>query len=248
MHYICRNGQKNDLHRLVLWNLITHYTTLRISIGLCFLAFIAGIVSSWEKKLDLCLAPRLKTGWHFWEQTDLTYRAYQKYVRSLNLENVHKSQFGSYHENTLEMCVIGSRSKLEKAELIQAEKAFRQISYQARQLVKYKPNLMLDLNIDMSVVNRNLSLKKHHIETRYEKALFKGITLTSTEQQYIEYLIFNTSHKGIAYKHNCSETAVRKVITNIKRKLGNDSMSTQAMMTHLNEIGLFNVISQKFTN
>ena len=111
-------------------------------------------------------------------------------------------------------------------------------------IIKSKPNVLLDFR----GVERIPDLSKFDMpqDIQYEKSNFKGVILTAKEQLYIEYLLFNLSHKEIAHKQGCSQTAVRQIFINIKRKLGCIHMPTSTLVRKLNEHGVLSLYSIKF--
>lgn len=78
----------------------------------------------------------------------------------------------------------------------------------------------------------------------YSWALFQGdLVLTTKEQSFIEHLILNMTQKEIASRLQCSVKTVRKKQVSIKRKLGDSSMTTSAMMIELRKRGILSMFS-----
>tara|TARA_B100001094_G_scaffold98535_1_gene94743 strand:+ start:306 stop:1076 length:771 start_codon:yes stop_codon:yes gene_type:complete len=199
-----------------------------------------------EQDLDLHIAQRLKSGWKFWDKEDITFKKYEKFLAIKNVPDTHKNQIVSERPDGFEMLAVSSHNKLTQFEQMHVEKAFRSMSYQAESVIKSKPNILLDFRGVEQIPN--LSKPNALPEMQYEKSNFKGLILTAKEQLYIEYLLFNLSHKEVAYKQNCSQTAVRKIYLNIKRKLGCSYMPTSTLLKKLNEHDVLSLYSIKFNS
>jgi DNA-binding CsgD family transcriptional regulator len=79
----------------------------------------------------------------------------------------------------------------------------------------------------------------------YMKVNFGDLVLTAKEQLYIEFIIFNIAHKEIAHRQDVSETSVRKLLSNIKRKLENESMSNSTLLPELRRRGVLEIFSNR---
>jgi DNA-binding CsgD family transcriptional regulator len=196
-----------------------------------------------EQDLDLHIAPRLIPGWRFWESEDLTFQNYQKFLNKKDVSNPNKCQIVSEIPYGFEMLAVSSYQRLTKHEQIPLERALRNLSYHASCVLKMKPNLLLDFRGAESIPSAKYIVQT---EIPYQKSNFKGLILTAKEQLYIEYMLFNLTYKEIAYQQRCSETAVRKVVFNIKRKLGCEHLPVSKLLIKLNEYGVLSQMSHKF--
>ncbi len=212
------------------------------------------MIQSWyyeylEKGLDLLVADRLKSKMNYWSHSDQVYSNYHKHIRKNYTDKFfYKFDLVNKIPEGYELLAIGVHKKLSNCELLELQRAFRVISYQASQIRKRYPNSCIELRAYEAVHDlfHIENKEKENMISQYEKSKFGDIILTPKEQQYIEYTLFNLTHKEISYKHNCSQTAVRKVISNIKRKLGNEYMPTSSMLIKLNEIGALGLCSRNF--
>jgi len=196
-----------------------------------------------EHQYDMQIYKRLNPGLHYWDKSSDLYNRYKSQLDYHNIDKAYKCDLVIQNDQKFEMLTIACKQKLSGNEESLLEKYLRGFSYQAHKIMKNKKNILLDLKIPSDI---NLDLedeKKLNLSEQYEKSKFGDIVLTSKEIKYIENTIFNLSHKEIAYQNSCSQTAVRKVICNIKRKLGCESMPTSYMLKKLKEIGVLNIIS-----
>ncbi len=198
-----------------------------------------------EQGLDLSLASRLSQGTRYWDQTTQLYQKYNHFINTIDTHSPHRLDVITKTDDGFEMLTVSSDHLLTPSEHLQVEKALRVLSHQARYITKNKPNLTMDLRCVNELKNIEFE-KEGPCYSQYEKSKFGDVILTSKEQKYIEYMIFNKTQKEIAYLHSCSETAVRKVITNIKRKLGHEFMPNSQMMDLLGQIGVLSICSQSF--
>tara|TARA_B100001094_G_C18170890_1_gene795021 strand:- start:389 stop:1144 length:756 start_codon:yes stop_codon:yes gene_type:complete len=190
-----------------------------------------------EKGFDLSVADRLNSGSAFWKD-DSVFQAYKKCV---GIEKCYKLDLVVKTTKGYEMLILAGQKPLNTKDFTLLNRAFHQVSFLAHRIRQDKPNTLIHLK-PVNAIKLN-HYRDHQNDTsskvnKYTKAKFDNIILTPKEQLYIEYTLFNLTHKEIAYKHNCSQTAVRKVISNIKRKLGNEFMPTSQMLLSLNDKGV----------
>jgi DNA-binding CsgD family transcriptional regulator len=76
----------------------------------------------------------------------------------------------------------------------------------------------------------------------YQKGCFLGITLTAKEQCYLDYFALGLTYREIATRHGVSEVAVRKVYTNIKRKLNEPNLPSSQLLSRLHRRGFVPLI------
>lgn len=198
-----------------------------------------------EKGYDLSVAERLNEGANYWKEDDPMFTAYKKCV---GRDDCYKLDLVIKNESGFELLIVAGSSPLTAKGFNVLQKNFYQLSFQGHKIRKLKPNTMLEIDPIKSVTEKfynsgNDDSANLLDPSSYKKARFQEVILTAKEQLYIEYLIYNFTHKQIASKQGCSETAVRKVITNIKIKLGNAHMSASTMLLKLNDIGALAVCS-----
>ena len=199
-----------------------------------------------EKNFDRLISSRLKKGLNYWSPSDLVYQNYQKFVQQFNVQTPHKCDLVMPTEKGFEMLVVGVDHPLSKLEQTQLEKFLKYLSYEAHGIIKNKSNILLDLNMESA---QNCELPEQpsgKLYSNYQRSKFGNIILTAKELQYIEHLMFNFTRKEIAHEHDCTETAVRRIVANIKSKLGAEFMSTSDMFKRLNKLGVLNICSQSF--
>lgn len=199
------------------------------------------MVYSWyceymEKGYDLSIAPRLKQGTHYWTPDSRLMKAYRAYM---GVKTCYKLDLVKPTASGYELLIVGSKRPLTPTDFNLLQSAFYNMSLTAHKIRKEKPNTVLDFEAALTVkqqlaTNESISLEPH----TYHKSKFDQLILTPKEQQYIEYLMLNLSYKQIATQQGCSEIAVRKVLFNIKRKLGDASMPIAQMLKRLNELGV----------
>lgn len=198
-----------------------------------------------EKDLDVSGVNLLREGCFILPNNSVIKSAYNK------LENTqatsYKTLFCRRDEFGFELFGIVTEQELSNIDQIIMHKKLFNLSYEISRWVKHKKSIFTD--IKAYELARNQFDQSYGVsEIQYDKSKFRGnLILTTKEQQYIEYLLFNLTQKEIAYKHGVSETAVRKVILNIKRKLGYEYMSHTTMMIKLKELGVLGIYAQALT-
>jgi DNA-binding CsgD family transcriptional regulator len=214
------------------------------------------MIHSWyceylEKGLDLRVAERLKSKINFWSENDKLYNNYQKHIKDhYTSRDFYKFDIVNTVPEGFEMLAIGVHKKLSSEELIELQRAFRVLSYFAFQVRKRYRNCAIELRafdaVKQLFENQGIEPTDGALIDVYAKAKFGNVILTCKEQQYIEHLLFNLTYQEIAYKHCCSVIAVRKIYYNIKKKLGNEYMSSSMMLNQLNQLGVLSLCAKKF--
>ena len=200
-----------------------------------------------EQDLDLLTATRVAQASKYWDMQNTIHKKYNDFIEQRMKKNFYKIDFIQKNADSYELLTVGTERPFSPQEYLEIQKHFRHISYQADQIRKQKSHVLSELRPWREL--KNLHQEKSVIDTasEYEKAKFDDITLTAKEQLYIEYLMMNKTHKEIAFNHEVSDVAVRNVLRNIKRKLGNDYMSTSLMFKRLKSKGVLSVCSQSFS-
>lgn len=197
-----------------------------------------------EQDLDLEIASRLNVGTNYWNQSSRMFNSYKNFLGNADF---YKADFVVKTNTGFELFAVASRNPFACKDYITINHYFRSLSYSASKIRKAQPNIGVDLRAYQQVKTRfmeNNPLTQKAIDLPYAKSKFGDLILTAKEQQYVEYILFNLTHKEIAHKQDCSETAVRHVISNIKRKLGNEFMPSSHMLAALKEKGVLEVCAK----
>ena len=94
---------------------------------------------------------------------------------------------------------------------------FRELAYMLQKRLKSRPKLAQELRMVDAVKTQHALQDPLQVQDDTQKALFDGVALTAKELLYLDYLMMNLTQKEIAPQNQCSETAVRKVIMNVKK-------------------------------
>jgi DNA-binding CsgD family transcriptional regulator len=81
------------------------------------------------------------------------------------------------------------------------------------------------------------SLELYPPQKVYQKGCFGGVTLTAKEQRYLDYFALGLTYREIAVRHGVSEVAVRKIYSNIKRKLKEPKLPSSQLLSRLHRYG-----------
>tara|TARA_B100001094_G_scaffold235595_1_gene230636 strand:+ start:1215 stop:1958 length:744 start_codon:yes stop_codon:yes gene_type:complete len=195
-----------------------------------------------EKDLDISGINLLNEGCFILPNNSVIKSAYN------NLEQTqpdsYKTLFCRRDNFGFELFGVVTQKELSNIDQIFMNKSLFNLSYKVSRWVKNKTSIFTDIKA-YDLAKNKFDQCSGAPEIVYDKSKFRGnLILTTKEQQYIEYLLFNFTKKDIAYKHQCSETAVSNVITNIKRKLGYENMATPMMMIKLKELGVLGIYAQ----
>lgn len=154
-----------------------------------------------------------------------------------------KTVFVFRNTHGFEMFGTVTQQELTDFQQMMIKRFLWQLSHELHKYKKSKSSLYTPM-VGLEIVREKHMLQDSIQDISYQKARFNdALTLTAKEQRYLEHLLFQMTHKEIAHQHGCSETAVRKVIINIKRKLGCPYLSSSEMMRRLKHhgvLGMFN--------
>jgi DNA-binding CsgD family transcriptional regulator len=201
-----------------------------------------------DQNLHLQMLDRLHLGINQWNKNPTLLQSYDDTQIKLNaqLSRDYEPSKNTYHIDWVMKTksgfqvfyCIGHRS-LDANDLLKIKQYLHIHAYEASKIKKYKPKALIDLPTSEEITARFHAIASHENgePIRYQKAEFDGVILTGKEQEYIEHLVFHRTHKDIAQRYQVTETAVRHIICNIKRKLGNENMPTTTMFALLNETG-----------
>ena len=192
-----------------------------------------------ELELERALIPLLQAGTLLLPELSPIQQAYQHYGLYGS-----KTLFVFHHTDGFEVFGVTTLQDLSPRQYPFIKRALSNLSYELYRYKKPKASLYTRIR-DLEHVQAQHRQHTPPAPIHYQKARFNGeIILTAKEQQYIEYILFNLTHKEIAYKHRCSEVAVRKILINIKRKLGEATMPTSHMMRELKKRGVLALLSE----
>tara|TARA_B100001094_G_C18178584_1_gene799441 strand:- start:1599 stop:2405 length:807 start_codon:yes stop_codon:yes gene_type:complete len=201
-----------------------------------------------EKKFELLSAPFLEVGVNVLSKQSKIINYYRRNYR----ENCTKMSFVFPYREGFEMLVTSSIKPLNILEQRLVFNKFRQLSYEMGRIRKNKDFLHSEIDILDEVKQQHQRQRQHEdglLDFKVaKKSQFDGIALTPKELVYIEHLMMNWTQKEIAYHHQVSETAVRKVIINIKRKLGQEFMAHSTMFRILKQKGVLIGLGYQLTS
>tara|TARA_B100001094_G_C18190952_1_gene807204 strand:+ start:211 stop:1005 length:795 start_codon:yes stop_codon:yes gene_type:complete len=203
-----------------------------------------------EQDLDLQIYKRLIPGARYLENSCDIYKNYYQFIKNKceGKPNYFKFDVITETQSGYEMVTVGSDVPLTPQTSILLKKLSHQLSYEVDKVIKSKTNIKSEFRAVQSLLEQESNTANYEVKDTYNfaKSKYNDIVLTVKEQQYIRHLMFNKTQKEIAYEHNCSETAVRKVILNIKRKLGYEYMANSAMFNLLEQKDVLFTISATF--
>jgi DNA-binding CsgD family transcriptional regulator len=218
----------------------------------CF--FECGFVyTNFQSGQFVCLSSNMTWRYQFLEK-DLDYDLPELFQVGVNVLNEQHSVKQVYNNNFRKHCIkmcfffryedgfdMFSTSSFKPLNLVQQNyvyRKFRELAYMLQQRLKKRHQLVQELRMADAVKKQHALQDPLQVQDDTQKALFDGVALTAKELLYLEYLMVNLTQKEIAFRHQCSETAVRKVIMNVKKKLGQDSMPCSIMFQKLKERGV----------
>jgi hypothetical protein len=197
-----------------------------------------------EKKHHLQMASRVQHGLRHWSMADPLYQLECQF-RAPGTK-LHMLDWTLKTENGFELFFINSRQPLQPQHIYELKQKMHVFSYQVSQLKKYKPKALLELENRDALLEKYLSFDDVLTPQPFDfqKARFGDLVLTGKEQAYIQHMVFQRPYKEIAARYQVSEVAVRKVIYNIKCKLGSPTMSLSEMFTRLHACGALGACMQ----
>lgn len=197
-----------------------------------------------EKKHHLNMAARISPGIRHWHNSELLYQFEQGFRDPEEI--VHIMDWTVKTNTGFELFCVMSRRLLVPQELNALKQWLHVFSYHCTQLQKQKPRAVLELENREALLEQYLSYDEAQapMPIVYQKARFDDLVLTGKEQAYIQHMILQRTYKEIAALYQVTEVSVRKVITNIKSKLGCPSMSISEMFTKLNSCGALGACMQ----
>lgn len=211
-----------------------------------------------EKKLHHDLASRIAPGIRHWNASEVIFQIEEKHFQAKNTQDIPANSDQAIQafdwtiktENGFEMYCVVSQKPLLQHQLNAVKHWMHAFSYEGAQIKKYKPKAMLEIENREALQEKFLHFDEHvnQVPVQFHKAKFGDLVLTGKEQEYIQHLILQRPYREIAAKYQVTEVAVRKVIHNIKRKLGCPNMSISDMFSKLNACGALGACIQSVKN
>jgi DNA-binding CsgD family transcriptional regulator len=195
-----------------------------------------------EQSLDSAIVQRIQKGTRYWKSDEFFFEKYKRFTDTLKIENPNRIDIVKPFDSGFYVMTVGCEAPLTQQAWYSCEQAMHEIAYEFHKATHYKKNIFLDFD-NTNQLNQ-LSYDRHDKpEAKYHKARYGHVNFTAKEHLYIEYLLRQLTHKQIAAKHSCTETGVRNIYLNIKRKLGNQNMKTATMVDGLINLGIISVCS-----
>tara|TARA_B100001094_G_C18195716_1_gene810739 strand:+ start:1529 stop:2302 length:774 start_codon:yes stop_codon:yes gene_type:complete len=191
----------------------------------------------WEEKLDYTLAQRLKKKYTLWSELDEKHQSILHNYQS----NSEKVDLCLFHQKAFEIFSIHTCNQLHMEDYLSLYQCFPSISYHAHKIRKRQHKYLLHPIHDQNIFTISPPNNTHHINTIFQtekRYRFNQVNLTALEIKYLQCLSALMSQKEIAYRYQVSETAVRKTIGNIKRKMGHEAMPNSKLFKLLREQGI----------
>lgn len=197
-----------------------------------------------EKKHHLNMAERIQHGLRHWSAADPLYQLEHQFRESD--AKLHMLDWTLKTEHGFELYFIIGHKLLQPHHIYELKHWLHAFSYQASQIKKYKPKALLELENRDALLEKKLCLDDMPTAESFgfQKAQFGQLVLTGKEQAYIQHMAFQRPYKEIAARYQVSEVAVRKVIYNIKCKLGSPTMTLSEMFSRLHACGALSVCMQ----
>lgn len=203
-----------------------------------------------EQRLQAHGVNLLKEGCFIMPQNSLIKAAYQKFIEKQN----YKTLFVLRNESIYTVFGIVTDEIMSLKKQQSVNKAVHSLHCELERYFKYHQSESVykeipHLHRAKEMLKSSIAGGSHDHEIIYDKAKFDGnLILTAKEQKCIEYLIFGMTQKRIAYMHGVTETSVRNMMLNIKRKLGfSESIDTYTMMMELKKRGVLGIYAEALT-
>jgi DNA-binding CsgD family transcriptional regulator len=208
-----------------------------------------------EKKLHHELPSRITPGIRPWNPSELLFQVEEAHYKpEKQTENAHQKlhaiDWTIKNENGFEIFCIVSHLPLQPHQLNAVKHWMHAYSYEGAQIMKYKPKAMLEIENRAALEEKFLNFDElvTQVPVQFQTAKFGDLILTGKEQEYIQHLMLQRPYREIAAKYQVSQVAVRKVIHNIKRKLGCPNMTIPEMFNQLNACGALGACMQSIKN
>tara|TARA_B100001094_G_scaffold333126_1_gene408862 strand:- start:137 stop:928 length:792 start_codon:yes stop_codon:yes gene_type:complete len=190
----------------------------------------------WENNLDESISLQLQNTCTHWSKLPKKYQD----ILDCYYPNTEIVDYCFQYQTSYHLFCIHSEIPLSLSEEALLFKALPTLKYHIYKIKKDNKNKyklpIRDKNIfKLNKLDKEEPEKIKNKEKRYR---FGDINLTALEIKYMLCLISLMSQKEIAYHHKVSETSVRKIIINVKKKYGNEHMSNSKLFTELRKSGV----------
>lgn len=170
-------------------------------------------VNYWAEKLNLRVSSRMKSGISEWVQKDKPHREFLSHHRV-----PFKTDLTRVLRDKVEILSVATSEPLSVEEHQQFLQVKSAVAFYANKfwLQRQVPRLPFKANhsdTSQSPTSAKIVIKQTHCQ-------FADVILTAKEMSTIKMLLSLKTPKEIAWCHQCSESAERKRIEDIKRKLG----------------------------
>ncbi|MCL9783506.1 hypothetical protein M9194_18935 [Vibrio sp. S4M6] len=195
-------------------------------------------VSYWEENLNLRVASRMKSGISDWQKKD---RPHQSFLLHHNVP--YKTDVTQVLRNKVDILSIATKQPLGNYHQQQLLRAKSAVSFHANKLWRKHSVSALPLqsgNHCEPTQPLGIPLDQEHFQ-------FADIILTRKELSTIKMLLSLKSPKEIAWCHQCSESAERKRIDIIKRKLGCQGKPKSHLFNALTQYGIAQTCWDSYT-
>ena len=175
-------------------------------------------LSYWDNDLDLQLHQRLQTNHQTWNELSQEHQQ----VLYRQFHQTHKTDISIYYDGIYEILSVHTQQALSPNAYVVLKQALHALSHQAA--IKRKQNKVEQCFLPLRDHRiRYLNQPQHgfsntHLFTNNKNFSIQGIRFTGLELETIHHLMLMRTYKEIAFIYQCSETAIRKRILNIKRK------------------------------
>ena len=188
----------------------------------------------WSEDMYKSVGKRCEEGVNVWNKIDEDHK---QILKNINAEQ--KVDITTSNEEYIDILSLASNQPLSVRSILNLSSLKPQIGYLAQNIWHTeKPNY---LNIPAPTLAPSTDEVLLNIDiSQYS---FGGLTFSEKEMQTIQWLLQLKSIKEIAWIHRCSETAERKRIESIKRKLNCSGKSSSYLFNALKKSGIAQALS-----
>ena len=192
----------------------------------------------WSEDMYKSVGKRCEEGVNVWNKIDEDHK---QILKNINAEQ--KVDITTSNEEYIDILSLASNQPLSVRSILNLSSLKPQIGYLAQNIWHTeKPNY---LNIPAPTLAPSTDEVLLNIDiSQYS---FGGLTFSEKEMQTIQWLLQLKSIKEIAWIHRCSETAERKRIESIKRKLNCSGKSSSYIFNALKKSGIAQACLSNYT-
>ena len=191
----------------------------------------------WNYNLDLLINDRISNKCSYWSNLGAPYINFFKYISNYS----EITDLCVKHQNNFNILSIHSKEMIsfnDQALFLSLLPSLTYHTHKMRKNNKYNFKGLTDTTL-YRIQNRILDIDLNDdYELQEKRYRFNDVTLTKLELTYLKYLCSWMSQKEIAYRQQVSETAVRKVLSNVKRKFGHEAMPNSKLFKILKKYGV----------